>query len=85
MDTLDVKGLPAEKINELQRIIDQWRKEVLVIQNREADLEDHLSPAKQKSDVQPLQKRKVDPSEFIVKKSHVIGGKVTRAMAYEDE
>ena len=35
--------------------------------------------------VEPVRKRKVHPSEFLVKRSHVIGGKVTRAMAYEEE
>ena len=34
--------------------------------------------------LQPITKRKVDPSEFIVKDSDVIGGEVTRAMAYDE-
>ena len=34
--------------------------------------------------VQPIIKRKVVPSEFIVKDSDVVGGEVTRAMAYDE-
>ena len=32
---------------------------------------------------QPIIKRNVDPAEFIVRDSDVIGGEVTRAMAYD--
>ena len=67
MDALDVRGLPEEKVQHLQQLIERWR------QQKQA--EDAL---------EPIKKRKVDPSEFIVKESHIIGGKMTRAMAYED-
>ena len=34
--------------------------------------------------LQPIIKRKVAPSEFIVKDSDVVDGEVTRAMAYDE-
>ena len=34
--------------------------------------------------LQPIIKRKVAPSEFIVKDSDVVGGELTRAMAYDE-
>ena len=34
--------------------------------------------------LQPIIKRKVAPSEFILKDSDVVGGELTRAMAYDE-
>ena len=66
--TLDVRGIPDEKVHYLQQLIERWKRE-----SQPAD-----APPK-------IVKRKVDPSEFIVKKSHIIGGELTRAMAYDDD
>lgn len=71
MDTLDVRGLPKDKVSHLQRLIEQWREEPVAKQMQ--------TPPTPK----PIIKRKVNPDEFIVKKSNIIGEKVTRAMAYE--
>ena len=65
--TLDVAGLPEERIQYLKSLIATWKG-----QSRDSD------------GLQPIAKRKVDPSEFIVKDSDVIGGEVTRAMAYDE-
>jgi len=69
MDTLkvDVRGIPDEKIGELERLIERWRQEARIT-------DEPVS----------IKRRKVDPSEFIVKESDVIGGEVTRAMAYDE-
>ena len=67
MDTLDVRGLPEEKVQYLQELIERWKQ-----QEQTTD-----APT-------PIKKRKVDPSEFIVRHSN-IKGELTRAMAYEDE
>ena len=67
MDTLtvDVQGLPDEKIQELERKIERWKQEV--------------QPATEPA---PIKKRKVDPSEFIVRDSK-LKAPYTRALAYE--
>ena len=66
--TLDVAGLPKEKIQYLKDLIALWSEQ-----------------AEDSEGIQFITKRKVDPSEFIVKNSNVIGGEVTRAMAYDEQ
>ena len=72
MDTLDIKGLPKDKVHYLQQLIKQWR------------MEQEAAQAPPANALKPILKRKVDPSEFLVVKSQVIGGEVTRAMAYDE-
>lgn len=68
--TLDLEGLPEDRIQYLKNLIAIWRGP-----NQNAQATD--AP-------KPIVKRRVSPDEFIVKNSNIIGGKVTRAMAYED-
>ena len=65
----DITDLSDEKVTYLKSLIAQWKK-------REAE-EVLLSPHGVK--------RTVDPNEFIVKPSHIIGGMLTRKMAYDDD
>ena len=65
--TLDVAGLPEERIKYLKNLVAVWKTR--------GECSDGL---------QPIIKRKVVPSEFIVKDSDVVGGEVTRAMAYDE-
>ncbi len=65
METIDVRGLPKEKVDYLQQLVRKWKQE------------QEPAPAQDDGDVKP--------SDFTVQKSHIIGGKLTRAMAYEDD
>ena len=65
--TLDVAGLPEERIQYLKNLVAVWKTR--------GECSDGL---------QPIIKRKVVPSEFIVKDSDVVGDEVTRAMAYDE-
>ena len=65
--TLDVVGLPEERIQYLKNLVAVWKTR--------GECSDGL---------QPIIKRKVVPSEFIVKDSDVVGGEVTQAMAYDE-
>ncbi len=67
--TLDIEGLPKERVAYLKDLIMLWKKQG----------EDQ--PQKAEEDAE---EDDVKPSDFIVKKSHIIGGEMTRAMAYED-
>ena len=51
VDTLDVSGLPKKKVDELQKIIDQYREEVHKVQNLEKDPKDDVVFTTQKSSV----------------------------------
>ena len=68
MKTIEVEGLPEEKVSYLEQLIRRWRVEeqTQAEEQHESDEED------------------VKPSDFIVKKSHIIG-ELTRAAAYEDD
>ena len=68
--TLNVGGLPEERIQYLKDLIALWKK--------------HGAGEKTPGAPKPIIKRKVDPSEFLVVKSRVIGGEVTRAMVYDE-
>jgi len=68
--TLDIRGLPEERVEYLKSLIELWKKD-------ETEEQDQKTP-------KSIVKRKVRPEEFIVKKSHIIGGNMTRAMVYED-
>ena len=68
--TLDIRGLPEERVEYLKNLIELWKKD-------ETKEQDQKTP-------KSIVKRKVRPEELIVRKSHIIGGKITRAMAYED-
>jgi len=68
--TLDIRGLPEERVEYLKSLTKLWKK-------------DETKEQEQKTP-KPIVKRKVRPEEFIVKKSRIIEGKMTRAMAYED-
>ena len=67
MDTLtvDVRGLPKNKVHELERLIERWKQE-------------HLT-----GEPVPIRKRRVDPAEFVPRKTKV-KGRLTRALAYEE-
>ena len=65
METIDVRGLPKEKVDYLQQLVRRWKQEQKPTAAQEGD--------------------DVKPSDFTVQKSHIIGGKLTRAMAYEDD
>ena len=65
METIDVRGLPKEKVDYLQQLVRQWK------------WEQKPAPTQEEDDVKP--------SDSTVVKSHIIGGKLTRAMAYEDD
>ena len=69
MTTLDITDLSDEKVAYLKSLIAQWKK---------GEAEKVLSSPHGG-------KRTVDPNEFIVKPSHIIGGKLTREMAYDDD
>ena len=69
---LDVQDLPDERVEYLKNLIELWRKQ-----------EGQEKKEQARSVPTPIIKRKVNPDEFIVKKSNIIGGRVTRAMAYE--
>ena len=65
--TLDVAGLPEDRIQYLKNLVAIWK-----------------ARSEHSDELQPIIKRKVAPSEFIVKDSDVVGGEVTRAMAYDE-
>ena len=67
MDTLtiDVRGLPSEKIQEIKQKIELWKQE-----NQLASVST------------PIKKRKVGPSDFIVRDSK-LKAPLARALAYE--
>ena len=68
MDTLtvDVRGIPDEKIRQLQRMIETWRQE-----------------EKAKDQTELIEKRWVDPSEFVPRNSK-LKAPYSRALAYEE-
>ena len=70
MDTLDVQGLSKARVDYLKELIELWKKQDSRPQE-EADLQVRGSD---------LDKDIV----FATHQSHIIGGKITRAMAYED-
>ncbi len=65
--TLDVAGLPEDRIQYLKNLVAIWK-----------------ARGENSGGLQPIIKRKFAPSEFIVKDSDVVGGEVTRAMAYDE-
>jgi len=67
MDTLtvDVRGLPDEIIQELEKKIDCWKQQ-----------------ARLPGNLQPPEKRRVDPSEFVPRNSK-LKAPYSRALAYE--
>ena len=67
--TLDVRGLPEDRIEYLKHLITLWKDQ------------ETKAPS---LTVPTTVKRNVHPSEFLVVKSHVIGDEVTRAMAYDE-
>lgn len=71
---LDIQDLPDDRVEYLKNLIALWRKQ----EGQEKKKQTRSIPT-------PIVKRKVSPDEFIVKKSHVIGGTMTRAMAYDDD
>ena len=60
MDTLDVKGLPKEKVSYLQQLIEQWRKEAAQIETGENNRDEDIVFATHKSDVLgPITRREI--------------------------
>ena len=74
MKTIEVEGLPEDKVSYLEQLIRQWRAEEQTQAEEEAHAEEQ--PESEEEDVKP--------SDFIVKQSHIIG-ELTRAAAYEDD
>ncbi len=72
MDTLtiDVRGLPDEKVRELEQMVELWMQ-------RE-------QPRDDQTEISPVNHDVNKRIQFSTHKSHIIG-KVTRAAAYEHE
>jgi len=51
VDALDVKGLPQEKVNYLQKLIEQWRQEVTEVKAEGNDLDKDIVFTPHKSKV----------------------------------
>ncbi|MEW6756081.1 MAG: hypothetical protein AB1505_34660 [Candidatus Latescibacterota bacterium] len=62
--TLDVRGLPVERVAYLKSLIQHWRRQA-----------QPQAPLEGEDDVRP--------TDFIIKSSRIIGGEMTRAMAYD--
>ena len=72
--TLDLQGLRKERVEYLKGLIELWKKQDQQLETKAPSPDMPM----------PIVKRRVDPAEFLVVKSHVIGGEFTRAMAYDD-